>query len=116
MGNNRHLTPSEIVGELDKFIIGQDDAKRAVAIAIRNRWRRLQLQPEIREEVAPKNIIMVGPTGGGQNGDCPAFGDIGGSTVYQGGGIEVYRGWLCGSRRGKYGSGSVGAGNSDGTE
>ena len=62
----RHLTPTEIVTELDKFIIGQDDAKRAVAIAIRNRWRRQQLTAEIRDEVAPKNIIMVGPTGVGK--------------------------------------------------
>ncbi len=66
MEDVRHLTPSEIVAELDKFIIGQDDAKRAVAIAIRNRWRRQQLTPDIRDEVAPKNIIMVGPTGVGK--------------------------------------------------
>jgi len=66
MKQERHLTPSEIVAELDKFIIGQDDAKRAVAIAIRNRWRRQQLAPEIRDEVAPKNIIMAGPTGVGK--------------------------------------------------
>jgi ATP-dependent HslUV protease ATP-binding subunit HslU len=66
MTDIKHLTPSEIVAELDKFIIGQDDAKRAVAIAIRNRWRRQQLQPDIRDEVAPKNIIMVGPTGVGK--------------------------------------------------
>ena len=66
MEDVRHLTPSEIVAELDKFIIGQDDAKRAVAIAIRNRWRRQQLAPDIRDEVAPKNIIMVGPTGVGK--------------------------------------------------
>ena len=60
------LTPAQIVAELDKYIIGQEDAKRAVAIALRNRWRRLQLPPEIRDEVAPKNIIMVGPTGVGK--------------------------------------------------
>ena len=66
MSDLKHLTPREVVGELDKYIIGQDDAKRAVAIAVRNRWRRLQLEPEIREEVAPKNIIMVGPTGVGK--------------------------------------------------
>ena len=59
-------TPREIVSELDKYIVGQKDAKRAVAIAIRNRWRRLQLGPEIREEVLPKNIIMIGPTGVGK--------------------------------------------------
>jgi len=66
MAQIRDLTPAQIVTELDKYIIGQDDAKRAVAIAVRNRWRRLQLEPEIAEEVAPKNIIMVGPTGVGK--------------------------------------------------
>ncbi len=60
------LTPSEIVAELDKYIIGQADAKRAVAIAMRNRYRRQQLADDIREEVAPKNIIMSGPTGVGK--------------------------------------------------
>jgi ATP-dependent HslUV protease ATP-binding subunit HslU len=60
------LTPKEIVAELDRYIIGQDAAKRAVAIALRNRWRRQQLEPELREEVAPKNIIMMGPTGVGK--------------------------------------------------
>jgi ATP-dependent HslUV protease ATP-binding subunit HslU len=60
------LTPREIVRELDKYIIGQDKAKRAVAIALRNRWRRQQLPAELRDEVAPKNIIMIGPTGVGK--------------------------------------------------
>jgi ATP-dependent HslUV protease ATP-binding subunit HslU len=60
------LTPREIVQELDKYIIGQNQAKRAVAIALRNRWRRQQLPPELRDEVAPKNIIMIGPTGVGK--------------------------------------------------
>ncbi len=60
------MTPRQIVTELDKYIIGQDDAKRAVAIAVRNRWRRQQLDPELAREVAPKNIIMVGPTGVGK--------------------------------------------------
>src|SRR5438132_11408034 len=60
------LTPREIVQELDKYIVGQDKAKRAVAIALRNRWRRQQLAPELRDEVAPKNIIMIGPTGVGK--------------------------------------------------
>ena len=62
----KHLTPRLIVAELDKYIVGQADAKRAVAIAIRNRWRRQQLPPEIREDVIPKNIIMIGPTGVGK--------------------------------------------------
>ena len=60
------MTPREIVHELDKHIIGQDNAKRAVAIALRNRWRRMQLQPDIRDEVSPKNILMIGPTGVGK--------------------------------------------------
>ena len=59
-------TPREIVSELDRFIIGQGDAKRAVAIALRNRWRRLQLPEAMREEVVPKNILMIGPTGCGK--------------------------------------------------
>jgi len=60
------LTPREIVEELDKYIVGQRDAKRAAAIALRNRWRRQQLPQELRDEVAPKNIIMIGPTGVGK--------------------------------------------------
>ena len=60
------LTPREIVGELDRWIVGQDAAKRAVAIALRNRWRRMQLDPAIRDEVMPKNILMIGPTGVGK--------------------------------------------------
>ncbi len=60
------LAPREIVGELDRFIVGQQKAKRAVAIALRNRWRRMQVPEELREEIAPKNIIMVGPTGVGK--------------------------------------------------
>ncbi|MFC0139062.1 HslU--HslV peptidase ATPase subunit [Erwinia mallotivora] len=60
------MTPREIVSELNKFIIGQDGAKRAVAIALRNRWRRMQLDEELRHEVTPKNILMIGPTGVGK--------------------------------------------------
>lgn len=60
------LTPKQIVTELDRHIIGQDDAKRAVAIALRNRWRRMQLSEELRDEVSPKNILMIGPTGVGK--------------------------------------------------
>ncbi len=63
---NENLTPKTIVAALDEHIIGQDDAKRAVAVAMRNRWRRQQLAPELREEVTPKNILMIGPTGCGK--------------------------------------------------
>jgi len=62
----KNLTPREIVSELDKYIIGQNDAKRAVAIALRNRWRRQKVSEDLREEIAPKNIIMIGPTGVGK--------------------------------------------------
>jgi ATP-dependent HslUV protease ATP-binding subunit HslU len=61
-----HLTPKETVAELDKYIVGQKDAKRAVAIALRNRWRRQQIPENLRDEIAPKNIIMIGPTGVGK--------------------------------------------------
>src|SRR5437868_15046370 len=61
-----HLTPREIVSELDKCILGQQDAKRAVAVAVRNRWRRQQLPEPMRHDVSPKNIIMIGPTGVGK--------------------------------------------------
>ncbi len=61
-----NFSPREIVSELDRFIVGQDDAKRAVAVALRNRWRRQQLPEDLREEVLPKNILMIGPTGVGK--------------------------------------------------
>jgi ATP-dependent HslUV protease ATP-binding subunit HslU len=61
-----NMTPRQIVAELDKFVVGQKPAKRAVAIALRNRWRRQQLPPELAEEIAPKNILMIGPTGVGK--------------------------------------------------
>lgn len=66
MDNNTELTPSRIVVELDKFIIGQTEAKRAVAIALRNRWRRLHVTPDLRDEILPNNIILIGPTGVGK--------------------------------------------------
>ncbi len=62
----KNFTPREIVSELDKYIIGQSEAKRAVAIALRNRWRRQQVRADLRDEIAPKNIIMIGPTGVGK--------------------------------------------------
>ena len=61
-----NMTPRQIVAELDRYIVGQDAAKQAVAVAIRNRWRRQQLPPELRKDVTPKNIIMIGPTGVGK--------------------------------------------------
>ncbi|HYD72986.1 MAG TPA: HslU--HslV peptidase ATPase subunit, partial [Candidatus Binatia bacterium] len=61
-----HFSPREIVSELDRYIVGQGEAKRAVAIALRNRWRRKQVPENLREEVTPKNILMIGPTGVGK--------------------------------------------------
>ncbi len=66
MTASQNFTPREVVSELDRYIVGQDEAKRAVAIALRNRWRRLQVPAELRDEIAPKNIIMIGPTGVGK--------------------------------------------------
>src|SRR5512135_3259916 len=60
------LTPREIVGELDRYIVGQTAAKRAVAIALRNRWRRQHAAPDLRDDITPKNIILMGPTGVGK--------------------------------------------------
>ena len=66
MNDLQSLTPKDTVRELDKYIIGQDEAKKSVAIALRNRWRRQQVEPSLRDEIAPKNIIMIGPTGVGK--------------------------------------------------
>jgi ATP-dependent HslUV protease ATP-binding subunit HslU len=66
MSSNRSFTPREIVSELDRYIIGQDKAKRAVAVALRNRWRRQQVSDDLRDEIAPKNIVMMGATGVGK--------------------------------------------------
>ena len=66
MQDSKELTPKQIVAELDRYIIAQEDAKKAVAIALRNRWRRLRVEHEIKDEITPKNIIMIGPTGVGK--------------------------------------------------
>src|SRR3974377_2152481 len=66
MASSHVMTPREIVSELDRYIVGQHEAKRAVAIALRNRWRRQNVAPELRDEIAPKNILMIGPTGVGK--------------------------------------------------
>ena len=77
------LTPREIVSELDKFIIGQKDAKRMVAIAMRNRWRRRQVAPELRDEIAPKNIIMIGSTGVGKTEIARRLARLSGSPFFK---------------------------------
>jgi ATP-dependent HslUV protease ATP-binding subunit HslU len=77
------LTPREIVSELDKYIIGQQDAKRMVAIAMRNRWRRQQIEPTLRDEIAPKNIIMIGPTGVGKTEIARRLAKLAGSPFFK---------------------------------
>ena len=77
------LTPREIVSELDKYIIGQKDAKRMVAIAMRNRWRRQQIDPALRDEIAPKNIIMIGPTGVGKTEIARRLAKLSGSPFFK---------------------------------
>ena len=67
MDQKKNLSPQEIVTHLDKHIVGQEDAKRAVAIALRSRWRRMQVDESLREEITPKNILMIGSTGVGQD-------------------------------------------------
>ena len=94
------LTPREIVEELDKYIVGQDDAKRAVAIALRNRWRRQQLAPELRNEVAPKNIIMIGPTGVGKTEVARRLASLAHSPFLKIEASKVHRGRLRRARRG----------------
>jgi ATP-dependent protease HslVU (ClpYQ) ATPase subunit len=69
----KELTPHEIVAELDRYVIGQKEAKKSVAIALRNRWRRLNASDDMREEIVPNNIIMIGPTGVGLHGVWPDF-------------------------------------------
>jgi ATP-dependent HslUV protease ATP-binding subunit HslU len=82
------MTPREIVAELDKYIVGQHKAKRSVAIALRNRWRRQQVAPELRDEIAPKNIIMIGPTGVGKTEIARRLA-AGPRPVHQSGGQQV---------------------------
>src|SRR5690625_7220861 len=78
--SERNLTPGQIVRELDTYIIGQKEAKRSVAIALRNRWRRLNSDPEIRDEIMPNNILMIGPTGVGKTEIARRLAKLSGAT------------------------------------
>ena len=94
------LTPREIVSELDKYVVGQHAAKRAVAIALRNRMRRQKLTPELAEEIIPKNIIMIGPTGVGKTEIARRLGKAGELAIPESRGLEVHRSRLRGPRCG----------------
>ena len=89
------MTPREIVQELDEHIISQSDAKRAVAIALRNRWRRMQVDENLRNEITPKNILMIGPTGVGKTEIATTSCQAGQCALYQGGSDQIHRGGLC---------------------
>ncbi len=89
------FTPREIVSELDRFIVGQADAKRAVAIALRNRWRRQQLTPELREEVLPKNILMIGPTGVGKTEISRRLAKLAQAPFLKVEATQIHRSGLC---------------------
>lgn len=100
---NQSLTPRQIVAELDKYIVGQKQAKKSVAVALRNRYRRSLLAEELRDEVVPKNILMIGPTGVGKTEIAHAARQACKCPVHQSRGYQVYRGWLCGARCGIHG-------------
>ena len=89
-----NLTPIQIVAELNRYIIGQQDAKRAVAVALRNRYRRQLLPEDMRQEIQPKNILMIGPTGVGKTEIARRVARLINAPLHQGRGDQVHRGWL----------------------
>ena len=98
------LTPREIVIELDKYIVGQNAAKKAVAIALRNRVRRQKLQPELAEDILPKNILMIGPTGVGKTEIARRLARLAGCPVREGGSVEIHGSGIRRARRGIHGA------------
>ena len=95
----RDLSPRKIVAELDRHVVGQAKAKRAVAVALRDRWRRQQLPPEVAREITPKNILMIGPTGVGKTEIARRLARLVDAPVREGRGVEVHRGRLRRPRR-----------------
>ena len=95
-----NFTPREIVSELDRFIIGQHEAKRAVAVALRNRWRRQQLKGQMREDVVPKNILMIGPTGVGKTEIARRLAKLANAPFLKVEATKIHRSGLCRPRCG----------------
>ena len=95
------MTPREIVHELNRHIIGQEEAKKAVAIALRNRWRRMQIDEPMRNEISPKNILMIGPTGVGKTEIARRLAKLANAPFIKVG-HQVHRGGLCGQRCGQH--------------
>lgn len=86
----QHMSPTQMVKELDKFVIGQNEAKKAVAIALRNRYRRSRLSEELREEVTPKNILMIGPTGVGKTEIARRIAKLTGAPFFESRSDKIY--------------------------
>lgn len=99
MNENTNLTPRKIVEYLDQYIIGQSDAKRSVAVALRNRWRASRLTPEMAKEVSPKNILLIGPTGVGKTEIARRIATLTRAPLRQGRSNQVHRSWLRRPRR-----------------
>ena len=97
MSQESYLTPREIVSELDKYIVGQNMAKRAVGVALRNRWRRQKVSPELRDEISPKNILMMGPTGVGKTEIARRLAKLAQAPLRKGRGVKVHGSRLRGS-------------------
>ena len=93
-----NLTPQEIVTELDKHVVGQSKAKRAVAVALRNRWRRQQVAEPLRHEITPKNILMIGPTGVGKTENRTPSCTAGRCSVHQNRSDQIHGSRLCRTR------------------
>ena len=94
MTERENLTPKEIVAQLNKYIIGQDGAKKSVAVALRNRWRRKKLSAELQKEIIPKNILLIADRGR-KDGNRQTFGRLDGSSLCKSRGDEVYGSGLC---------------------
>ncbi len=87
-----NLTPRQIVKELDRFIIGQEEAKKSVAIALRNRWRHQQLTDDIKDEIYPKNLLMIGPTGVGKTEISRRLSKLAKAPFFKSRSYKIYRG------------------------